>query len=100
MKIVRQTPFGKAALLGDEMVAAFRDDLALVFFRLAVIAQDATVIGRGKQKGGQIAREIAKRKELIDDGMIVGDEVKEAAGPWIVAPGQGHEQHFGSLATR
>ncbi len=100
MKIVGQAPSGEMALLGDEMVAAFGDYLALVFFRLAVIAHDAAVAGCGEQKGSQIAEEIAEGKELVDDGVVVGNEMKDAARPGIGAPRQRHEQHVGSLPAR
>ena len=35
--------------------------------------------GRSEQKGSQIAEEIAKGKELVDDGVVVGNEMKNAA---------------------
>src|SRR5271154_3600979 len=100
MKIVGQAPSGEMALLGDEMVAAFGDYLALVFFRLAIVAHYTAVAGCGEQKGSQIAEEIAEGKELVDDGMVVRNEMKNAAWPGIGTPRQRHEQHVGSLPAR
>ncbi len=98
MKIFRQPASGKMALLGDQMVASLGNHRMLVGFRLAVVTPHATIFGRCKQEGSQVSKEVTKGEECTDHGVIVGNEMEDAAPGWIRVPWQREQQHVGSLA--
>src|ERR1700722_11993435 len=100
MKTFRQPLSGKMALLGDQMVASLGNHRVLVFFRFAVVTQHAAMAGSCEQKGSQVSEEVTKGEERFDYGVIIGDEMKDAAPGRIRVPWQREQQHVGSLTAR
>ena len=91
MKIVWQTPAGKMTLLGNKVVATLGDDRPLVLFGFAVIAHDAAMAWCTQQERSHISDEAAKRKKLFNDGVIIRNEMEDAATRRIGVPRQAEQ---------
>ncbi len=65
MKIFRQPPPGKMALLGDQMVASLGNHRVFVFFRFAIVTQHTAMAGCPQQKGGKVSEEDYERERAL-----------------------------------